>query len=127
MQMNSIPFTLHWEIDDLLHWFENEKSLLVAIITGAGDKSFCAGSDLIEMSEGHQAQEPHKNESNKAHKHPSSGFAGISRRSGKKPIIAAVNSYALGGGWEIVPTLLPIYGPDSSRCKLYAIRLRREC
>lgn len=35
-------------------------------------------------------------------RHPPSGFCGISRRVGKKPVIAAVNGLALGGGTEIV-------------------------
>lgn len=34
--------------------------------------------------------------------HPDSGFAGLSRRRGKKAVIAAVNGVALGGGFEIV-------------------------
>lgn len=34
--------------------------------------------------------------------HPSSGFAGLSRRRGKKVVIAAVNGVALGGGFEVV-------------------------
>lgn len=34
--------------------------------------------------------------------HPSTGFAGLSRRGGRKPVVAAVNGLALGGGFEIV-------------------------
>jgi enoyl-CoA hydratase/carnithine racemase len=97
-QMNSIPMIGHWEGDAILTWFDSEPDLRVAVLTGEGDKSFSAGADLIEAGKNrvagqltdprHQAQ-------------PSSGFMGISRRVGKKPFIAAVNGYALGGGFEI--------------------------
>ncbi|KAH0840753.1 Carnitinyl-CoA dehydratase [Fonsecaea pedrosoi] len=101
-QLNSIPYALHWEMDALFKWFDNEPSLRVAIITGTGNRAFCVGSDLIEMERVKKSgddswkAEPYK------YTHPTTGFAGLSRREGKKPVVAAVNGYALGGGWEIV-------------------------
>ncbi|KMQ45912.1 Crotonase superfamily [Trichophyton rubrum] len=88
--MNSIPFQGHWDFEKLWTWFENEGSMQVAIITGAGDKAFCAGQDLIEIEQNaiNPPPEPYLTG------HPRSGFAGISQRRGKKPIIAAVNGFA---------------------------------
>lgn len=101
--MNSMTHALHWRLDALLTWFDNQPSLRVAVITGQGQKAFCAGSDLLQIEKVQKTkqQDPLKDKPWE-HSHPQSGFAGISRRKGKKPILAAVNGLALGGGFEIV-------------------------
>ncbi|KAF2790335.1 ClpP/crotonase [Melanomma pulvis-pyrius CBS 109.77] len=97
--MNSIPFAGHMEMGEVFDWFDREPNLRVAIITGAGKKAFCAGQDLIELGKIRSKQ---VNLKPAEMRHPLSGFGGVSRRMGKKPIIAAVNGFALGGGFEIV-------------------------
>lgn len=73
--------------------FERDPDLWVGIVTGAGADAFSAGADLIEVAAGRMAQikdvDPY-------------GFAGLMRGERAKPMIAAVNGFALAGGLEIV-------------------------
>ncbi len=70
--------------------FENEDAAQIAILTGAGEKAFCAGGDLKEMVETGMAVPP-------------SDFipAPYDNLQLSKPTIAAVNGFAFAGGWLI--------------------------
>lgn len=100
-KMNSIPAEAHNQFDALFKWYDTEPTLRAAIITGTGEKAFCAGSDLLEIEAVREAKLSNRKDV-KENKHPESGFAALSRRKGKKPVIAAVNGLAFGGGFEIV-------------------------
>ncbi|MFH1539147.1 MAG: enoyl-CoA hydratase-related protein [bacterium] len=79
--------------------FRDDDDLWVAILTGAGEKSFCAGADLKEMGEYNRRTTP---EERIADKEKNPGFGGITRNLEIwKPIVAGVNGYCFGGGFEL--------------------------
>lgn len=71
------------------------------VITGAGEKIFCAGMDLKAFAAGEDLAKIGK------------GFAGL--RACKKPLIAAVNGHALAGGFEVVMMCDLIVSVDTAR------------
>jgi crotonobetainyl-CoA hydratase len=78
------------ELEKVFDEFCADPDLWVAILTGAGDRAFSAGNDLKYQAEAGSLEIP------------PSGFAGLTARfDNPKPVIAAVNGVALGGGFEI--------------------------
>ncbi|RDL38900.1 uncharacterized protein BP5553_03240 [Venustampulla echinocandica] len=95
--LNCLSTPMHWALDSLYNWYDNEPSLSCAVLTGKG-RAFCAGADLKEWDKSNHSTE----KSNNTRAFPASGFGALSRRSGKKPIVCAVNGFCFGGGCEMI-------------------------
>lgn len=91
---NAVNAAVHVGIGTALETAENDPEIRSVVITGAGDKSFCAGADLVALSRGESLAPSDPDQL-------AWGFAGMVSHPISKPIIAAVNGFAFGGGCEI--------------------------
>jgi enoyl-CoA hydratase len=91
---NALSFALLAELADELERLDRDGRTRVAIITGAGDRAFAAGADIVELAD----QTPERLRAE--------GHFGAWDRLGAIgiPLIAAVRGFALGGGCELAMT-----------------------
>ncbi len=89
--MNAINPRMHEELQHAFDAFSSDDEQFIGVVKGAGERAFCAGSDLKAIAEGGR----HAG-------YPEDGYAGLIERFDlNKPLIAAVNGICLGGGFEV--------------------------
>src|ERR1700692_366476 len=88
---NAVNGAVSTAVGDALYEAQRDPEVWAVVITGAGDKSFCAGADLKAISRGENLYHP---------EHPEWGFAGYGDPFIDKPASAGVKGTALGGGAE---------------------------
>lgn len=104
------------ELSEALSQLEQDSNCRVIIITGSGEKSFVAGADIKEFSDFGQdkAEELARNGQN-------SLFNKIENL--RKPVIAAVNGFALGGGLELAMACHIRYASENAKLGLPEVTL----
>lgn len=101
-KMNAITPEMHVALAEAFDAFAADDAAHICVITGAGPRAFCAGSDLASFD----ANKPY----------PASGYAGIAQRFDlAKPVIAMVNGLCLGGGFELALSCDMIVAADTAR------------
>lgn len=88
---NAINVAVTQRMEEIVRTIENDAELRVAILAAAPGKAFCAGADLTEVAAGRGLSLMTRD----------GGFAGFEYATRRKPWIAAVHGFALGGGLEL--------------------------
>lgn len=110
---NAIDLKTSREMGDVFKAFRDDPELRVAIVRTAGEKFFCAGWDLKAAAGGDAVDGDYG----------VGGFGGLQELRGlNKPVIAAVDGMAVGGGFELALSADLIYATEASSFALPEIR-----
>ncbi|WP_229756485.1 enoyl-CoA hydratase/isomerase family protein [Cnuibacter physcomitrellae] len=110
--LNAVDSRMTDELGAAIDLLERSDDLLVGVLTGTG-RAFCVGADMKAVASGSPFD---------ALRHPEWGFAGMATRRLDKPLVAAVNGAAIGGGLEIALCCDVIVAADDALLGLPEVR-----
>lgn len=99
-------------MEQILNDAEKDPAVGAILLTGAGDRSFCAGEDLAALGENGECLTETEH-----------GFAGITERLCAKPIVCACNGTAVAGGLEIALACDVIVATEHARFGLTEVKV----
>jgi dehydration protein DpgD len=118
--LNAMDVRMHEELLRVWDDFERDDALWVGVLTGAGDRAFCVGQDIKELVERTRTGTAPSSFGSRG----SPGWPRLTERHGlTKPLIARVNGYALGGGFELALACDIIIAADHASFALPEARL----
>ena len=110
--LNALHPPANLELGRVFDEFEEDPELWVAVVTGAGDRAFCAGNDLKYQAAGGKMEFSPK------------GFGGLTARySCVKPLIAAVNGAAVGVGLTMILPFDVIVASEKARFGMLFVKM----
>lgn len=113
--LNALNLETLLELETVVREFGGDRSVRTIIITGDGEKAFVSGADIAAMKEMTPAE---------AAEFASRGHACMDAiGKAPKPVIAAVNGFALGGGTELAISCDIVYAADTARFGLPEVKL----
>jgi enoyl-CoA hydratase len=106
---NAVNHEVAEQLAAALDTLDSDPGLSIGVLTGAGD-TFCAGMDLKGFVRGDLPVLPGR------------GFGGLTRATVKKPLIAAVEGWALGGGFELALACDLIVAAENARFGFFEVK-----
>ena len=114
-KLNALNSAVIKELDEVFSIYIDKKSINCIIITGSGEKSFVAGADISEMKRFNQSE---------AGEYSKTGINLFNKiENYSKPVIAAIDGYALGGGCELAMSCHIRYATENSLIGLPEVSL----
>jgi dehydration protein DpgD len=118
--LNAMDLRMHEELAEVWDDVENDDDVLVAVLTGAGERAFCVGQDLKERAGRDAAGTPASTFGGRGQP----GWPRLTERFDlSKPVVARVDGYAFGGGFELVLACDLVIVSDRSSFALPEVRL----